>query len=146
MILGREKLCALIPHAGAMCLLDGVENWSDDHIVCISDSHHLQDNPLRSAAGLAALHGVEYGAQAMAVHGGLLAQQDGRKLSAGYLAALRDVSLHSSCLDELPGALHVTARRLLADGGNLMYHIEVSNSRRTLVEARITVIDMSERL
>lgn len=135
----RAELCALIPHAGSMCLLDLVEQWDDERIVCSSLSHRRADNPLRTADGLAAVHGVEYGAQAMAVHGGLLARRAGARLPAGYLAALRDVRLHTARLDEVDGPLQVTAVRLMAEGGNLMYRIEVVGAGRVLVEARVTV-------
>lgn len=141
----REELCSLIPHADSMCLLDTVEQWDDDGIVCHTLSHRRADNPLRGADGLAAVHGVEYGAQAMAVHGGLLARRAGARLPAGYLAALRDVRLHATRLDEEGGPLQVSAVRLMAEGGNLMYRIEVSVAGRMLVEARVTVADMSGR-
>lgn len=141
----REELCALIPHAGSMCLLDRVEQWDDERIVCSSLSHRRMDNPLRTEHGLAAVHGVEYGAQAMAVHGGLLAQRAGVRLPAGYLAALRDVCLHAARLDEVDGPLQVAAVRLMAEGGNLMYRVEISSAGRMLVEARVTVADMSGR-
>lgn len=141
----RDELCALIPHAGSMCLLDRVEQWDDESIVCSSLSHHRADNPLRVDGSLAAVHGVEYGAQAMAVHGGLLARRAGAQLPAGYLAALRDVRLHAGHLDVVDGPLQVTAVRLMAEGGNLMYRIEVSGAGRVLVAARVTVADMSGR-
>ena len=41
----------LIPHRGAMCLLDRVENWDKDHIVCRTTSHRRPDNPLRDDSG-----------------------------------------------------------------------------------------------
>ncbi|WP_127477103.1 hypothetical protein [Sulfurivermis fontis] len=145
MTLERDELCALIPHAGSMCLLDRIVCWDDGSIICTTASHCRQDNPLRTAAGLAAIHGVEYGAQAMAAHGGLLARRAGASLPAGYLAALRDVRLHVTRLDLVPGVLHVAATRLMADGGNLMYRVEVSGAGRLLVEARVTVADMSWR-
>ena len=141
----RDELCSLIPHAGGMCLLDAVEQWDDDSIICHTLSHRQADNPLRGADGLAAVHGVEYGAQAMAVHGGLLARRAGSRLPAGYLAALRDVRLHAPRLDEEEAPLQVSAVRLMAEGGNLMYRIEVSAAGRVLVEARVTVADMSGR-
>jgi predicted hotdog family 3-hydroxylacyl-ACP dehydratase len=142
MILARDELCALIPHAGSMCLLDGVEQWDDDGIVCSSLSHRRADHPLRTAAGLGAIHGVEYGAQAMAVHGGLLARRAGQALPAGYLAALRDVRLHAARLDGVDGPLRVSAARLLAEGGNLVYRIEVHGEEQLMVEARVTVVKM----
>ena len=73
-LLAHAELEALIPHAGGMCLLDTVESWDAETIHCRSLSHLRADNPLREKGRLAALHLAEYGAQAMAVHGGLLAR------------------------------------------------------------------------
>jgi len=143
--IGRETVCDLIPHGGLMCLLDEVESWDETHILCLAHSHRSLDNPLRDERGLAAIHGVEYGAQAMAVHGALLARRDGRRLGAGYLAALREVQLRARRLDTVSGALRVSAHRLLADGGNLMYQIKVADAASSLLEARVTVVDLSHK-
>lgn len=72
--LPKSQWAALIPHQGSMCLLDSVAHWDDVRIHARSGSHARDDNPLRRDGRLRALHLCEYGAQAMAVHGGLLAQ------------------------------------------------------------------------
>ena len=61
----------MIPHTGAMCLLDGVLQWDTSTIQCVSRSHRDAHNPLRIDGRLPTLCGIEYAAQAMAVHGGL---------------------------------------------------------------------------
>jgi predicted hotdog family 3-hydroxylacyl-ACP dehydratase len=38
---------SLIPHAGSMCLLDGVAMFDDARIVCHASSHRDPANPLR---------------------------------------------------------------------------------------------------
>lgn len=122
MTLDREALCRLIPHAGGMCLLDAVVAWDGDRIQCRSWSHLKVDNPLRREGRLRALHAVEYGAQAMAVHGGLLARERGELTgSAAYLAAVRDLQFHVEDLDAAAEPLEVEAERLMATGGNMMY-------------------------
>ena len=64
-----------IPHKGSMCLLDGVTQWSEAEIVCHATSHRDPGNPLRSVDrdvnGLGITAGIEYAAQAMAVHGAI---------------------------------------------------------------------------
>ena len=52
---------------------------------------------------LRALHLCEYGAQAMAAHGGLLARDTGGGAKAGMLVALRGVALHVARIDHLLG-------------------------------------------
>jgi predicted hotdog family 3-hydroxylacyl-ACP dehydratase len=71
--LRREEIACLIPHAGAMCLIDRVLSWDDKAIRCLTMRHLAPDNPLRREGRLAAVYGVEFAAQAMALHGRLAA-------------------------------------------------------------------------
>ena len=144
MLIDHEELCALIPHAGSMCLLDGVERWDRQHIVCHSLSHWDEANPLRSNGMLAAVHGVEYAAQAMAVHGGLLAREAGEANPAGFLAAVRDVQLKAERLDDQPGALRIEASELMRGGGSFMYEFSVSAAGQELLAGRLTVMTRQE--
>jgi predicted hotdog family 3-hydroxylacyl-ACP dehydratase len=79
MLIEKSEIRCLIPHAGTMCLLDGVEAWDMRSIVCVSSTHRSVANPLRRDGRLSALHAFEYGAQAAAVHGGLLARSSGHR-------------------------------------------------------------------
>ena len=80
-MIGRDRIMALIPHQGAMCLLDEAVLWTAERIVCRAVSHLDPANPLRRAGGLHALCGAEYALQAAALHGALLA--DGTPQPAG---------------------------------------------------------------
>ena len=120
MLVTRAQIAGLIPHTEPMCLLDGVVQWDARRIVCVSRSHRDADNPLRTDGRLPAVCGVEYAAQAMAVHGGL-AGGFVRKPRAGYLASLRDVECLRDCLDDLDGDLVVEAERLAGDGAHVIY-------------------------
>ncbi len=72
-MLDHAGIAARIPHQGAMCLLDAVVDWSETAISCRAVSHADPANPLRADGRLGAAAGIEYAAQAMAVHGALLA-------------------------------------------------------------------------
>ena len=98
-MLDRAQLSALIPHAGSMCLLDSVRGM-DARMDPLLDSSpsRSRESATRSDGALAALHLAEYGAQAMAVHGALLAQGGPQ---AGMLGALRDMRLHVARIDDL---------------------------------------------
>jgi predicted hotdog family 3-hydroxylacyl-ACP dehydratase len=139
-MLDRAQLAALIPHAGSMCLLDAVVEWTAGWIRCETNTHRDPANPLRRRNELAALHLTEYGAQAMAVHGALLAQGDPQ---AGMLGALRDIKLQVARIDDLEDALIVTATRRLARTDGLIYDFVVQlrdSPTRTLCEGRISVV------
>ncbi len=152
MRLSRAEIAELIPHAGAMCLLDGVLDWDASHIRCMSRSHRDAGNPLRVDGHLPALCGVEYAAQAMAVHGGLAGATRG-KPRAGYLASLRDVACRRGRLDDLDGDLIVEAEQEAADGTRVIYSftlrvgaVEVLSGRAAVVlDANATPMNADER-
>jgi len=128
-------LARLLPHRGAMCLLDAIESASAESIACRASSHRSPDHPLRVDGRLPALAAIEYAAQAIAVHGGLQAAA----AAPGLLVAVRDVRLHAATLDELADDLLVRATRLAAGAGGLVYAFEVSAGARLVAEGRATV-------
>lgn len=145
MIMGRAELCSLIPHAGRMCLLDGVVSWDEQAVECVSGTHLDPDNPLRRNGKLSIVHSLEYGAQAMAVHGGLLARASGNRMSPGYLVAIRDARFGSlPWLDDIHTSLRVQARRLGGGEGDLLYQFEVAGNAKMIVTARATVMKRRE--
>ena len=75
--LAAIDIATLVPHQGAMCLWQRVVAVDATTVTVATASHRGLDNPLRSDGRLRGLHLCEYGAQAMAVHGGLLAQMSG---------------------------------------------------------------------
>lgn len=138
--LPKSDWSALIPHAGSMCLLDDVIAWDDAAIHARTRSHARGDNPLRSDGQLRALHLAEYGAQAMAIHGGLLARAQGAVAAPGYLVSLRDVELAVARIDDIDDALDVHAQRLLAGDGHWQYAFRVEHAGRVLAQGRAAVI------
>lgn len=134
----------LIPHAGSMSLLEQVVSWDQQQVVCTTQSHRSLKNPLRSNGQLSAIHAIEYGAQAIAVHGGLLADERGEIIKPGYLAALRQIKLHQSRLDEIESALTVEATQLLCDAGNLIYSFTIKTADQPIADGRVVVIVQSE--
>ena len=137
--LTRNEIMVLIPHAGAMCLLDEVLEWDAAHVRCRSQRFTAADNPLRRADGtLGAASGIEIAAQAMAVHGRLTAPGDGVPVP-GYLVSLRDVRFGVPALDG-PGALTISAEKLLGDTNGASYAFAVSHEGATLLSGRAMVM------
>jgi predicted hotdog family 3-hydroxylacyl-ACP dehydratase len=140
-MLDKTDWSQLIPHTGAMCLLDAVLAWDERTIHATSASHARIDNPLRGTQGLHAVHLAEYGAQAMAVHGALLARARGIEgVRSGRLVSLRDVRLFEEYVDRLDGHLDVHAECLYADDGGAQYAFHVEHRGRLLASGRAAVI------
>lgn len=135
----KAALCRLIPHHGTMCLLDTVEQWDDTSIICTTASHRHATNPLRRDNQLEAICGLEYAAQAMAVHVGLLEQGKDRRLTVGYLGAAKSLVLRATRLDDVKGDLTVQATRLVGEVGSFIYAFRVSVERQGLLDGRASI-------
>lgn len=138
-VLERADIAARIPHQGRMCLLDRVCAWDAESVTCTTGSHRAPDNPLRSAGGLLSPCAIEYAAQAMALHGALVAPPDGGP-RPGFLASVRDARFSVSRLDLLPGALQVQVRRLAGTGSQVLYQFQVSSDGAPVAEGRAAVV------
>jgi len=136
----RATIMAMIPHQGAMCLWDAVTAWDDAQLSLRSASHRDRTNPLRSDGRLRALHLCEYGAQAMAVHGGLRARDSGAPVRPGMLVALRGVQLHVAHVDDLAGDLVCTAEVLVESEDSQQYAFRIECDGVVLAEGRAAVM------
>ncbi|MGH8460321.1 MAG: phosphotransferase [Stenotrophobium sp.] len=143
-MIDQDEIRSLIPHAGRMCLWQAVEDWDDSRIRCVTGSHRDPAHPLRRDGQLAAIHLAEYGAQAMAIHGGLLARRDhGGCAAPGVLTSLRDFRMQVQRIDDLQEPLHGEARRLVADATGSIYEFELTCAGSWLASGRVSVITLS---
>ena len=142
-MIDRDAILAMIPHQGAMCLWDAVTDWDDARIRLRSAGHRDPAHPLRSDGRLRAVHLCEYGAQAMAVHGGLVARESGGVAAPGYLVALRAVELFVERVDDLPEALGVHAEKLLGDENGWQYAFRIEHAGMLLATGRAAVMAQS---
>lgn len=144
MLADRAEIARIIPHAGSMCLLDGVLECDAQRIRCISSSHRDADNPMRSGNELSALCGIEYAAQAMAVHGvlgGQIARKPGtQKPSAGYLVSLRDVTCKTMRLDTLHDDLIIDVEKIMGDEARVIYQFTLHSGQNEIMSGRATVV------
>ena len=136
----RDDILRLIPHQGGMCLWDEVTAWSDARIALRAWNHRHPAHPLRHAGRLHAVHLCEYGAQAMAVHGGLLARAAGGAAPPGLLVALRGVRLHCGRIDDLADALTCEAEALVRSEGGSQYAFRIAHCDTPLAEGRAAVL------
>ena len=138
--LDQAGIARRIPHSGTMCLLERLESWDANAIHCTTGTHANADNPLRTASGLLSPNLIEYAAQAMALHGGLLAAE-GSEPSAGFLASARNVRLAVERIDDIAGVLHVHAQRISGDVSQILYEFAVKDAHgRPLAEGRAVVV------
>lgn len=150
-------IAGLLPHRDAMCLLDEVQSFDATTIVCVSSSHRRAPHPMADADGrLGAACGIEYGAQAMALHAALalrqsanssLASASGRpeRLPMGMLVGVRALSLRVDRLDNIAAPLIVSATLLSGDARTAIYDIAIHANDRLLIDGRATVVIEPEK-
>ncbi|AKC88315.1 phosphotransferase [Pseudoxanthomonas suwonensis] len=119
-----------------MCLWYEVAAWEAQRIRLRAWNHVDPVHPLRARGRLPALALCEYGAQAMAVHGGLLARGQGGRAAAGVLVALREVELAVARIDNLAGALEGEAELVAASDASQQYAFRIHHGGRLLASGR----------
>ncbi len=134
MPLDRAWIESRLPHAGRMCLLDEVLEWSEDRVRCRAASQRAADHPLRAYGRLGIACGIEYAAQTMAVHGVLAAVAGHAPPRAGFLASVRGVRFDAARLDDVAGDLYCTAVRVAGDGETVVYEFSVHGSGAAAAE------------
>ena len=139
-MIGRSEILGLVPHQDAMCLWDEVASHGPERISLRAHNHRDPAHPLRSGGCLRAVHLCEYGAQAMAVHGGLRVRASGGAVRPGMLVALRGVALHVARIDDLPGALEGEAELLMEGGSSQQYAFRIRHAGVLLAEGRAAVV------
>jgi predicted hotdog family 3-hydroxylacyl-ACP dehydratase len=133
----RAAIARLIPHQGAMSLLEQVKSCDAVVIACSTGTHRDPANPLRRDGMLPAACGLEYALQAMALHGALTA---GAAQGPGFLAALAGVEMAVERLDDVADALMVRAEALAQESRGFIYRFEVAGAGRTLLSGRATIL------
>ena len=122
-----------------MCLLESVESWDELTISCRTTTHRDSRNPLRFKGRLTASAGLEYAAQAMGAHVGLLTGSHQPEYRIGLVGGVRDVVFATDRLDDHDGWLMVNARRLVEGEQGYMYHFTVLHQTSTLIEGRVSI-------
>jgi predicted hotdog family 3-hydroxylacyl-ACP dehydratase len=149
MLLNRAWIEARVPHQGRMCLLDEVIEWDAHRIRCRSASHRAPDNPLRSHERLGVACGIEYAAQAMALHGALAGGAGaadgaegarGSTSEVGLLASVRDVRFFVLRLDDIASDLICEATHVAGDGLTALYEFALRDGDRSLLSGRASVV------
>ena len=137
--LDHAWIAAHVPHQGRMCLLDAVLDWDAHGASCRARSHRDADNPLRLDGRLGVACGVEYAAQAMAVHGALCAGAHAAA-RAGMLVSARAVRWYVARLDDVADDLLVRVVRLHGDDTALHYAFTVHAATRALLQGQAMVL------
>ena len=131
----------LLPHGEPMVLISSIADWDDTKITCLADSHRDKNNPLRQDGVLSIYAGIEYAAQAMAIHAHLTAPA---ALTAaprkGYLAAAAKLSAAQQNLDHFAQRLTITVEKIAANDNSSLYHFAIAAATQPLLSGQLTAV------
>ncbi len=149
-MLDHAAIAARLPHAGRMCLLDRVLHWDEQGIRCSATSHRDADNPLREAGGLAMLAGIEYAAQAAAVHGELRRDAGVPRGGAGaprngVLAALKNVNATVPWLHQIAVDIVVETTLLHSDPAGGVFEFAIVAGETRVLSGQFTLMYIDEK-
>jgi predicted hotdog family 3-hydroxylacyl-ACP dehydratase len=83
--------------------------------------------------------GVEYAAQAMAVHVGLTTDISERNASVGYLGAVRNLHVHSHTFQQFAEDLTIEANILLQQSMSFIYNFSIRAHETPLLQGRASI-------
>ena len=134
-ILNHNEIMSRLPHSGSMSLLHEVIQADDHSLTALANSHLDIDNPLRLEDKIATVNGIEYAAQAMAVHGSLLSDAP----QAGYIASVRNIEIKVPQLPETQAPLMIKVEQLMSNENGFTYQFHISCEQQLLISGKITV-------
>lgn len=152
-LLNSQEIEQHLPHAGKMSLLDKVSYADRSRLSATATSHLNSDNPLRFNGRLATINGIEYAAQAMAIHGFLLTEATLSdtplsevptkdkldSIQTGYIATVRNIDINSPFFPENISTLLVEVEQLMSDNNGFTYQFHISCEKKTLISGKITI-------
>ncbi|MDX2507533.1 MAG: hydroxymyristoyl-ACP dehydratase [Gammaproteobacteria bacterium] len=133
-LLNKQDIEQRLPHAGKMSLLHKVIRSDQNSLTAQAISHMESDNPLRIEGKIAMVNGIEYAAQAMAVHGSLLSET-----RAGYLATVRNIDIKVPYFPETGSPLIIAVQLLMSNDNGFTYQFHLSCEQQSLISGKITV-------
>ena len=136
MHLKHAEIEGLLPHQGAMCLLDTVTAWDPENIYC-SAAAPAATHPLLRNGRVPTIIAIEYAAQATALHGALL--DAATQPQAGMLATLRDVSLLGVWLPVNNHPLTIHAKLMSRTDAGCSYSFKVASDSQPLASGLLLV-------
>lgn len=134
-----KTLSTLIPHTDNMCLWETVISYDELHISCQTKRHLDPQHPLKINGKLFKSQLIEFGAQAIAIHGGLLGKNNAGKPRMGYLASVKNIQYGT--LNQDTACLTVVAEALIMNENSKMYQFTLQDAdSKMMCQGRILVI------
>ena len=134
-------ISSMLPHAGAMVLVDEIVYADPMRIECVTRAHARPGFPLAVDGRVSSLCGIELAAQAMALH--LAANAPGHRAREGRLASVSDVEVLHERLDDRAGPLRIDAVLEQSSARGSAYRFVVADGDEPLIRGRALVVSLA---
>lgn len=135
-----HDIAALLPHAAPMILIDSLLESTENVLLCSANSHLKADNPLRIDGVLSVFAGVEYAAQAMAIHGRLSREATSSPPVRGFVAVASKLEAHVQQLDAIASPLHIRTERVASNHDSSLYTFTLHAGQQLLLEGQLMAV------
>lgn len=139
-MLDTAELYHSLPHGDDMRLLDRVVHFDADSIRCMANSHRDRENPMRIDNSLPILCGLEYAAQALALHGVLVASRSPDIVlnrDQIFIVMVKGVSCRVDRLDVYDAELQVNGRIVFRQNAAAVYDFSLEADGDILIEGQV---------
>lgn len=135
-------IAPLLPHAAPMILIESPIESAENYLMCRTDSHLLANHPLRIEGILNIFSGIEYAAQAMALHARLSGApgQEGEQPPRGFVATASKVKAFAARLDQYPHPLLVRVDRIASSRDSSLYSFIIKADEILLLEGQLMAV------
>lgn len=135
-------IAELLPHAAPMILIESLLEAGENYLACRTKSHLSPDNPLRIDGILNIFSGIEYAAQAMALHARLSSApgQEAEQPPRGFVATVSKVQAFAHRLDEYEQPLTIRVDQIACSRDSSLYTFTLSAGAAQLLEGQLMAV------
>lgn len=138
-MLNADEIADFLPHGRGMSLIEKVIDWQEQNINCIGLSHKDPKNPMFANGNLQSITLIEYAAQSVAVHAGLLNAKLGTQRPA-YIGGLKKIEIAAQYLPDRKTELRISATAELLSAGGAIYKFSISSDAELILSGRLTLV------
>ena len=149
----REEISIYLPHKGTMMLIDKIESFTENEIIAKSINHLDINHPLLKENRLGLAIGIEYAAQASAIHSRINAEVNIQNIDKhlpnvqtslapiipGKLVSVREINCFSKYLNIPKTSLIISAKQEQVSAQALIYSFLVANENQKLISGRLMI-------
>lgn len=136
-----NKLYQALPHSDDMCLIQNIIDWSESTICCSTTAHLDADNILAIDSRLPAWSGIEYIAQALALHGVLLkGAEEQLVIQKAFVATIQTAEIFTDDISQYPGALTIQATIIFSQENSAVFDCSLEYDGEELLSCECGVI------